>query len=104
MIGSTIGPWVASREVMRSVCLLSSAALVLSSGCVAVGPAAGAGVGVGIGAIRKTRNEDASLFNHGAVGALIGLAVEAAAVGVLVYQLDHKRGGGSDGDGVLAPF
>lgn len=89
---------------MRSLSLVSSAALWFSSGCIAIGPAAGAGVGVGIGAVKQARHEDTSLFHHGAVGALIGAALEAVAVGAFVAQYNHSHGGAGNGDGVLSPF
>jgi hypothetical protein len=92
LIGSTIGPGVASCEAMRSLCLVSSAALLLSSGCVlAIGPAAGAGVGLAVGGIKKAKHEDASIVGDGVVGALIGTAVEAVVVGVALYSLSTQH-------------
>ena len=85
--------WPRSESpAMRLLPLVAIASLSVSSGCVlAVAPAVGAGAGLAIAGTKRVKHQDASFISHGAVGALIGVAIDALLVGALLYDLSNER-------------
>jgi hypothetical protein len=73
---------------MRLVSAAVAASLLVpsSGGCaLAVAPAVGIGVGAAIGIARQQGNSDASIAGPAIIGGLVGVIVDALAVGYLIY-------------------